>query len=52
MQRQRVHLIFHVGVQVHQLITNAEIVILAQLQKALTFVDCPGIIPQEIRASK
>ena len=40
-QRQSVHLIFHVGVQVHQLITNAEIVILAQLQKALTFVDCP-----------
>ena len=29
MQRQRVHLIFHVGVQMHQLITNAEVVVLA-----------------------
>ena len=42
MERQRVHLVFHIGIQMHQLIADAEIIVLAQFQQALPFVDRPA----------
>ena len=42
MERQRVHLVFHIGILMHQLIADAEIIVLAQFQQALPFVDRPA----------